>query len=1098
MKNQQNPGLQIKSNRFYLLAGVLFLPLASQAQGQLKTLIPIEMNLVSYLIIGFLLVFSVIMFFLFQHRYNLTARELKDISSELGTTRQRLAETGKDLEDTQKNLKDVSKRYQGILYEANVGMFQMDLTGRCSFINTALQEMSGLYPKKALKEGLLCAVHPDDHASFKTAWDAFVKHSETFDQIFRFQRDKAADVYVLCHANKVYNSRKEVDSYIGWVTDITRFHDKDLLQQAATARYKHFVSETVEAFYKLESTEPIPLVTEPGKMTEAIMHAMVLTECNDTFAAMYGSKPEELIGKPINALKDGCGPFRNNATIESFIEEGFRSVDLESIRQDPSGNRLNLLNQVVGIIEDSQLVGIWGSQRNISQQKREKAELSSQVRFMHRILSALPADVHVKDTRCRYLYASEKLAKRTGIPQEEWIGKTISEVLPGTPRDHDKMAIETMKSGTLHRSESHFETAGKSGWMETVQIPLISDESLVEGVVGLSLDITDRKKKEEEAYRERAKIEAQLEHIKEELADSRVEYGKTATALSDAVQNLKIAEAEKVNREHEFAKQLEEQKTAEATLRRHEESLLMRQRQLEEELSNRLQDLEQETDKRKKWEELLDIREYELRKAEDHLAQISAQFEKESTLREKAETLLDEAKVDTDKYRKELAALSANSEQTEKQLSKTEELLKKTQEQLKQMSERHTAELEKEVAEHKAAAEKLIQTMEELDKFRHQFSERIDQETKAIKQELAKKQINEKMLRQHEKDLQKRIKELDDSLKQKTKEFTDQIKALEKSDAKRKDLEQTLESVDQRQQERIARETEKLTMQISEIKLEEVKLREQLGDLTEQNAQLENSLKQKTKEFTDQIKALEKSDAKRIELEQAFESVDQRQREQIARETEKLTLQISEIKKEEAKLRKQLTDLTEKNTRLQESLKERDTELAKARKDSKWFETALEDTKVNLKQLRGDEVKRIETGTKELKAKIEEMKKAAEALEQKIANLQAEKKQLEKELENRTIDLSKAAREYRKVVDEHKASQAQLKAETQSREQAEGALQELLKIHESGALNGESGQKTAAARKADSKFESIIRKHQSVFKKIQSNNQQSDRMKRAS
>ncbi|MBT8046454.1 MAG: PAS domain S-box protein, partial [Pontiella sp.] len=849
MMKKKIPGFLITSNRVCLIAGIMSLPLASQAQIEFKTPVPIEMNVFSYLIIGFLLVLSVMMFFLFQHRYNHARRELKDITAELGTTRDRLTDTGKKLDETQKNLKDVSKRYQGILYEANVGMFQMDLAGRCSFINTALQEMSGLYPKKALKEGLLSAVHPEDHAAFKSVWDAFVKHGETFDLIFRFQQDKADDVYVLCHANKVYNSRKEVDSYIGWVTDITRFHDQELLQKAATARYAHFVSETVEAFYKLEPANPIPLTTEPAKMAESIMDGMVLAECNDTFAAMYGAKPEELIGKPINALKDGCGPFRNNASIKSFIEEGFRSVDLESNRQDPSGNRLNLLNHVVGLIEDEQLIGIWGSQRNISQQKREKAELTSQVSFMHRILSALPADVHVKDTRCRYLYASEKLAKRTGIPQEDWIGKTIFEVMPGTPRDHDKMAIETMKSGTLKRSESPYDTAGQSGWMETVQIPLISDEALVEGVVGLSLDVTDRKNQEEEVRRDRDRVEAQLEHTKGELADSRTEYGKTAEALSEAVQKLKIAEAEKVNSEHEFTKKLEERKAAEETLRRHEESLLTRQRQLEEELSNRLKDLELETDKRKKWEELLDIREYELRKAEEHLAQISAQFDKESRLRENIESQLDAAKADTEKYHKELTALSANRDQTEKQLSKTEELLKKTQEQLRQMSEKHTADLEKEVAEHKAAAEKLIQTMEELDDFRHQFGERLDQETKAIKQELARKQITEKTLRQHEKDLQKRIKELDDSLKQKTKEFTDQIKVLEKADGKRKELEQTLESVDQRQQERIARETEKLTLQISEIKLEEVKLRKQLNELNDKNTLLEETLKQRDKEL---------------------------------------------------------------------------------------------------------------------------------------------------------------------------------------------------------------------------------------------------------
>ena len=87
------------------------------------------------------------------------------------------------------------------------------------------------------------------------------------------------------------------------------------------------------------------------------------------------------------------------------------------------------------------------------------------------------------------------------------------------------------------------------------------------------------------------------------------------------------------------------------------------------------------------------------------------------------------------------------------------------------MTEKHAEELEQEVAERKAASEKLIQSMEELDELRQQFNLRIDEETKTIKQELAKKQIREKAMRQHEKDLEERIKELESTLQAKSKDY---------------------------------------------------------------------------------------------------------------------------------------------------------------------------------------------------------------------------------------------------------------------------------------------------------------------------------------
>ncbi|VGO11610.1 hypothetical protein PDESU_00155 [Pontiella desulfatans] len=961
-----------------LLFGLVALPTAAFAQTTLANMLPVEMSLTSYLIIGFMLIISIVMFFLFQRRFHTASLQLKDVTSELGSTRKRLVESNQQLELSKHELKSTADRYQNILFDAHVGMFQMDVFGKCTYINTSLQEMSGLYPKKALKEGLASAIHPDDREAFQTAWNSFVENNGTFNEVFRFRQAKERDVHVSCRANKIFNEKKEVESFIGWVTDVTQFHEAQLAEQAATARYEHFVAETIEGFYQLAPKTPIALSSSPDKMAEAIMENVVLADCNDTFAAMYGAKPKDLLGKSINELKDGVGAFRNNETIRAFVEDGYKSIDLESIRQDLSGNRINLTNNIVGIIEDKKLVGIWGSHRNISMQKREKAELSSRVEFMHRILNSLPADVHVKDTRCRYLYASKKLADRTGIPQEEWIGKTIFEVMPATPRDHDQSAIDTMKSGKLFRSERPYEARAKSGWMETVQIPLVSTEGLVEGVVGLSLDVSERKKKEEEYHHYRGELEKQLKHAKGELAQSRIDYGKSTTSLSETIQKLKVAEAEKSNREHEFKQHLSERKRAEEALRRSEQVLLARQEQLEEQLAKRLAELDAETDKRKKWEELLSIKEDELRKAEDNHKQICEHYEHETNLREQAEARLGASQNALEKVRRELNELSSAREQeieqltetnktefdaehtartkAEKQLAKTKEFLESTQEQVKRMTEQHAEELELEVGERKAAAEKLIQSMEELDALRQQFSQRLEQETKSIKQELAKKQIREKALRQHEKDLEGRIKELEDSLNLKAREYAEQIQAREGAEVEKQQIEQKMEQLTKRQQSLVDRQTQKLHLNIAEIRLDEVKLRKRAGDLEQQKEALE------------------------------------------------------------------------------ETLQQRDAELEQMRRHIQTVEATLTETQASLKQLSTDQSKVIAKETEELQRQLMFMEKAKEELKTQLAEVNDEKNDVEKNLELRNEDLTKAAREYRKVVDAYKAAQDKFKQQSEGQD----------------------------------------------------------------
>ena len=980
MKNQLNVStFSSIGNKGLALAAILgILPNTTHAQSGLAAIIPLELSLSAYAAIGTLLVVAVIMFLLFKRRFRIATKELNDLSNELATTRARLTDTSHELEQSKQDHKATNERYSNILFDANVGMFQMDLAGKCTYINTALQQMSGLYPKKALKEGLESAIHPEDREAFKSAWEAFVSTKNPFDLEFRFLGTKGREVHVACQANKILNAKKDVDSYIGWVTDISAQHETHLVQQAETARFEHFFSETIEGFYKLAPETPIALVNDSARMAELIMDSMTLGDCNNTFAAMYGTKPNELLGKAINELKDGCGPFRNNQSIQSFIESGYNSIDVESVRQDSNGNRINLMNGVVGIIEDNKLVGIWGTQRNISHQKREQAEQASQITFLRRILDALPADVHVKDTRCRYLYASKKLADRTGIPQEEWIGKTIFEVMPGTPRDHDQVAIDTMKSGKLNRTERPFEAKNKNGWMETIQIPLVSDEELVEGVIGISLDISERKKKEEEKRNYRGQIEQQLKHTKGELAQSRIDYGKTATTLSETIQKLKVAEAERTNREHEFRQHLAERKQAEESLRRSEQGLLARQQQLEEQLSKRLEELNAETDKRRKWEELISIKEDELVKIEEHAAQLKELYTQETTLREQAETNLETTQDAMQKIQRELNELAANREQeleqlktghhnaldaehqartkAEKQLAKTTEFMKAAQEQVKRMTEEHADELENEVAERKATAEKLIQSMEELDELRQQFSLRIDEETKSIKQELARKQIREKAMRQHEKDLEERIKELENTVQLKAQEYAKQLQAREGAEVEKNQIEQKMEQLTQRQQELVARETQKLHLNVAEIRLQEVKLRKRAGDLEEANENLETTLRS------------------------------------------------------------------------------RNSELERARQELQKAGASLADTQAELKQITTDQSKIVDRETKELQQKLLDFEKIGEDLKLEIESLQDEKRQIESNLDLRNQDLAKAAQEYRKVVDAYKEAQTKIKQITENQD----------------------------------------------------------------
>ena len=76
-------------------SAILLFPSACLAASDtidLAALIPVEMNMTSFVLIGALLLTTTVMFFLFQARFIRTNRELKDITAELSHTRENLTD----------------------------------------------------------------------------------------------------------------------------------------------------------------------------------------------------------------------------------------------------------------------------------------------------------------------------------------------------------------------------------------------------------------------------------------------------------------------------------------------------------------------------------------------------------------------------------------------------------------------------------------------------------------------------------------------------------------------------------------------------------------------------------------------------------------------------------------------------------------------------------------------------------------------------------------------------------------------------------------------------------------------------------------------
>ncbi|HJR16449.1 MAG TPA: PAS domain-containing protein [Gemmatimonadales bacterium] len=131
-----------------------------------------------------------------------------------------------------------------------------------------------------------------------------------------------------------------------------------------------FIELTTEATWRFHHEKPLDITLPEDEQVEHLYLYSMLAECNDAFARMYGFRTAgDVIGTRLVVFCPPSNP-ENLAYLRSFIRSGYRLEDAESQEIDRYGNTKYFVNNLVGIFERGQLVGAWGTQRDVTEQKR--------------------------------------------------------------------------------------------------------------------------------------------------------------------------------------------------------------------------------------------------------------------------------------------------------------------------------------------------------------------------------------------------------------------------------------------------------------------------------------------------------------------------------------------------------------------------------------------------------------------------------------------------------------------------------------------------------------------------------------------------------
>jgi PAS domain S-box-containing protein len=142
--------------------------------------------------------------------------------------------------------------------------------------------------------------------------------------------------------------------------------------------------------------------------------------------------------------------------------------------------------------------------------------------LLRTLIDNLPDKVHVKDTEGRYVINNMAHLHSIGLSQQEdALGKTLFDFFPepfAKQYTTDERKIIEIGEALLNHEEQILDAkTGKLNWHLTTKVPIRENKGKIIGIVGVSRDITERKKTEEALKNEKAFLDALMDNIPDSI-----------------------------------------------------------------------------------------------------------------------------------------------------------------------------------------------------------------------------------------------------------------------------------------------------------------------------------------------------------------------------------------------------------------------------------------------------------------------------------------------------------------------------------------------------------------------------------------------------
>jgi two-component system, cell cycle sensor histidine kinase and response regulator CckA len=409
------------------------------------------------------------------------------------TDRRRVEEEKQQLIERQQEL-DAHSRL--ILESTGEGMWGVDEHGRCTFVNRAAAEALGYEIEDLLGK----SVHEIIHHSKPDGSPYPVEECPTYLAVREGTRTtRSSEIFWRADGSML---PVEYSAY-----PILR----DGHPSGAVVSFKD-VSERIRMEEALKSSESLFRGAFRAAQTGIALidaDARTYVEVNQALCDMLGYTKDELLqldwvqithpdDREINLER--VRRLRTGQDDVAFLTKRYVRKDgslitveiSDALLRDPDGHLQYFVTHVVDVTE----------RLGAAQRLKESQEL------LQGVIDNSPALIYVKRTDGRFILANDRFSENFGVSSADIVGKTFRELMPADLADRlsreDSAALIGL--GPVEREEKIPNSQGEDRTYLSVRFPLIDDDDRPYAVCGVSTDLSERVKAEEE----RSRLEGQL------------------------------------------------------------------------------------------------------------------------------------------------------------------------------------------------------------------------------------------------------------------------------------------------------------------------------------------------------------------------------------------------------------------------------------------------------------------------------------------------------------------------------------------------------------------------------------------------------------